>query len=108
MNGREARPMSVQPLDLSKLRVYPLSERRSLSRADEILIDPEAPPGPCPEGIEASIDDCAARVRDALWRGAAGMLIYGAHLLRNGTARIVGRMLEHGWLTHLATNGAGS
>src|SRR6202790_2811079 len=36
------------------------------------------------------------------------MLIYGAHLLRNGTARILERMMSRGWLTHLATNGAGT
>ena len=36
------------------------------------------------------------------------ILIYGAHLVRNGTARILGRMMEQGWITHLATNGAGT
>ena len=36
------------------------------------------------------------------------ILIYGAHLLRNGAARILERMMAGGWLTHLATNGAGS
>ncbi len=41
-------------------------------------------------------------------RGAAVMLIYGAHLLRNGAALILDRMMADGWLTHLATNGAGT
>ena len=36
------------------------------------------------------------------------ILIYGAHLLRNGAAPILERMMERGWLTHLATNGAGT
>ncbi len=36
------------------------------------------------------------------------MLIYGAHLLRNGAARILDRLMQQGWLTHLATNGAGT
>ena len=36
------------------------------------------------------------------------MLIYGAHLLRNGAAHILERMMAAGWLTHLATNGAGT
>ena len=35
-------------------------------------------------------------------------MIYGAHLLRNGAARILERMMAAGWLTHLATNGAGT
>jgi hypothetical protein len=36
------------------------------------------------------------------------MLIYGAHLLRNGATRLLERMMAGGWLTHLATNGAGT
>ena len=41
-------------------------------------------------------------------RGAAVILFYGAHLLRNGTAGILGRLMVRGLLTHLATNGAGT
>ncbi len=36
------------------------------------------------------------------------MLIYGAHLLRNGAALILERMMAADRLTHLATNGAGT
>ncbi len=36
------------------------------------------------------------------------MLIYGAHLLRNGAALLLDRLMDRGWLTHLATNGAGT
>src|SRR6202041_2210169 len=54
------------------------------------------------------IRSCAANILSARSRGASIMLIYGAHLLRNGTARILERMMADGWLTHLATNGAGT
>ena len=47
-------------------------------------------------------------MRAARQRGAAVILIYGAHLLRNGAAGILGEMMRQGWLTHLATNGAGT
>jgi len=36
------------------------------------------------------------------------MLMYGAHLIKNGAMGIVNRLMELGWLTHLATNGAGT
>jgi len=36
------------------------------------------------------------------------MLTFGAHLVKNGLAPVVIRLLEAGWVTHLATNGAGS
>ncbi|HEV2971832.1 MAG TPA: hypothetical protein VGY55_17795 [Pirellulales bacterium] len=100
--------MTVQPLDLAKLKVFPLSARQSLTRADDILLDPEAPAAHCSEANAGLIVDCAAKIRAARRRGAAVMLIYGAHLLRNGAARILDRMMAGGWLTHLATNGAGT
>lgn len=100
--------MRVKPLDLAQLKVLPLSQRRSLTRADEILIAPDAPPRSCSEANMALISNCAAKIREARRRGAAVMLIYGAHLLRNGAARILERMMAGDWLTHLATNGAGT
>jgi hypothetical protein len=100
--------MNVQPLDLSKLRIRPLAERRSMTTVDAILIDPDAPPAPCPERIEEAVRGCAQEIRAARDRGSTVMLIYGAHLLRNGAALILERMMAAGWLTHLATNGAGT
>lgn len=100
--------MNVVPLDLSQLQVYPLAERRHLTNADDILIDPDALPKGCSERNLALIQDCVARIQAARDRDAAVMLIYGAHLLRNGSARIIERLLAKGWITHLATNGAGT
>lgn len=97
-----------QPLDLSKLRVRPLAERKSHARAEDILIDPDSRPPALPSPVNDAIRECADRIRAARERGAATMLIYGAHLLRNGAAAILGRLMERGWLTHVATNGAGA
>jgi hypothetical protein len=100
--------MPVTPLDLTRLRVYPLAERRSLTRADDILIAPNSDPPAVPEAVAARVRECAARIRAARERGASVMLIYGAHLLRNGAALLLDQMMARGWLTHLATNGAGT
>jgi hypothetical protein len=100
--------LSVQPIDLSQLKVLPLSKRESLTRADDILIEPDAPLKPCTLEVESSISDCAQKIKAARAKGATVMLIYGAHLLRNGAAKILERMMSAGWLTHLATNGAGT
>ncbi len=54
------------------------------------------------------VEGAAEAIRGARGRGAAVILIYGAHLLRNGAALILDRMMAAGWLTHLATNGAGT
>src|SRR4051794_38523551 len=101
--------MNTTPLDLSRLRVLPLAERDSLTRVEEILIDPDSIPRPFSNVfLNEQVKTCAARIQAARNRGSGVILIYGAHLLRNGTAPILDRMLEKGWITHLATNGAGS
>lgn len=100
--------MNVKPLDLTRLKVFPLAERKSLTSADDIVIDPDSPPKAAPPEVADEIAECARRVKRARELGGGVMLIYGAHLLRNGAAAILGRMMERGWITHLATNGAGT
>lgn len=98
----------MQPIDHSRIRVYPLSQRKSLSRLEEILVDPDSPPPNCPTAAETLIEDCARRIQRARSAGASVILIYGAHLIKNGLMRLVINLVEHGWITHLATNGAGA
>jgi hypothetical protein len=95
------------PLDLTKLKVFPLAERASQARLDDILVSPDSPPPPCPDDNLALIRQCARQIARARERHAAVMLIYGAHLIKNGAAGILVRLLQNGWITHLATNGAG-
>ena len=98
----------IEPIDLGKLRVYPLEQRRSLTRIEEILVSPDSPAPALAELNRREIEACAAAVRRARERDAAVILMYGAHLLRNGAALILDEMMRRGWLTHVATNGAGT
>src|SRR5437016_5294399 len=43
-----------EPLDLKGLKVLPLANRQSLSRIEEILVDPALPPPPCPRAMHPS------------------------------------------------------
>jgi hypothetical protein len=97
-----------EPLDLTGVKVLPLAERQSLSSIEKILVDPAAPPLSCPAGLQAVVHDCADKVGAARKRNAAVILMYGAHLVKNGAHRIVNLLVERGWVTHLATNGAGT
>ncbi|HEV3004132.1 MAG TPA: hypothetical protein VGX78_06700 [Pirellulales bacterium] len=97
-----------QSLDFKLLKVYPLAQRRSLSQVDEILVEPDSPPAEVGDDVRASARECARTVTAARGREAGVLLIYGAHLLRNGAALILERLMAQGWLTHLATNGAGT
>ena len=99
---------SPQPLDLKKLQVYPLARRESLSRIEEVLVNPDAAPATCSDKQQRLIEQCAQQIRNARSRHASVMFLYGAHLVKNGGAAIVERLMAGGWITHLATNGAGS
>jgi len=100
--------MPVEPLDFRQLRVYPLAQRQSLSRVENLLVDPESPAAAIDSKNAEQIKNCAGSIRSARQRGAAVILIYGAHLLRNGATKILTRLMERGLITHLATNGAGT
>jgi hypothetical protein len=96
------------PINLTSLKVLPLSQRHSLARLADILADPAAAPAPCSEPNLAAIRQCARDIAQARARKAAVMLIFGAHLIKNGAALILIRLLQQNWITHLATNGAGA
>lgn len=95
-------------LDLQRLRVQPLAERRSLTRVEDIVVPPDRLPAAVPEATTEMVRQAAAHIRAARSRGSQVILMYGAHLLRNGAVRILTELMEQGWITHLATNGAGT
>src|SRR5215467_13913080 len=96
-----------EPIDLKKIRVYPLAQRQSLSSIDRLLIDPSAQPGAL-DGLLPELDCCVEDIIRARKRDASVILMYGAHLIKNGGQRIVNALIAQGWVTHLATNGAGA
>jgi hypothetical protein len=97
------------PLDLRKLKVYPLASRKSMAAIEDILVNPAStPPAPPNAFIRERIELCARQIKRARARDASVMFLYGAHLVKNGASAIVDRLMAGGWITHLATNGAGS
>jgi hypothetical protein len=95
------------PLNLGKIKVLPLAQRRSLSSLETLLQANRAVVTLAP-GTATGIADCADRIKAARQRGASVMLIYGAHLVKNGLQPVVNDLMARGWITHLATNGAGT
>lgn len=95
-------------IDLKKVRVYPLAQRASMSRIEEIAIAPDSQPaGPLNPFLEEAVRRCAEQILQARASDASVFLIYGAHLVKNGASLIVDALLQGGWVSHLATNGAG-
>jgi len=94
-------------IDPAEICALPLAERRSYIDIERVAIHPDAPPPDAPAPLAEQIDRLAEAFRAARRRGAARIVIYGAHLIKNGCALLVNRLIERGWVTHLATQGAG-
>lgn len=102
-------PNFPAPLDLTRLKVHPLASRRSLATIEDILVLPDAPPPTLPNDfIRSRLELCARQIQAARAQGRSVMFLYGAHLVKNGASALVDRLMDGGWITHLATNGAGS
>ena len=99
--------MPYPQIDHRDVALRPLEERRSKFSIDEIMVDPDAP-APDPGPLAGRLRRVVEEIRDARRRGASVMLAYGAHLVKNGLGPVVTRLMEGGWITHLATNGAGT
>lgn len=96
------------PLDLTKLKVFPLEQRFSQTSVEEISIKPDSAPPACDAENLRQIQECAKKIYAARKRNASVMFIYGAHLVKNGGADILNELIAKNWITHLATNGAGT
>jgi len=101
-------PKPIQPLDITKVRVFPLASRQSMSRVEEILVPPDSPALPVDAKLQAVVERCGRDIAAARKKEAAVILMYGAHLVKNGASLLVDGLMTREWITHLATNGAGS
>ena len=59
------------------------------------------------EQARALIVKTAGKIRAAREKNRSVMLTFGAHTIKNGMAPTLMALMEKGWVTHLATNGAG-
>jgi Deoxyhypusine synthase len=100
--------------DLSGVRTYPLKSRRSKVNADH-LAAPYRRSGGIP-GLLASLPDVlaardfkgiVASIVEARRRGSAIIWGLGAHVLKTGLSPIVVDLMERGYVSAVATNGAG-
>jgi len=89
--------------DRTRLEVKPLAERvNDLQASRWLQLDEIAEPYAHPQ-----LADLAAHVVRARQRGAARILMMGAHVLRAGVNRQIIDLVERGFINHIAMNGAG-
>ena len=93
--------MPFEIFDRSRLKLLPLSQRIHDLNLD-VMMDPEANP----VFSHPSVTELAARIRRAKEKNAAVLLMLGGHVIRSGAAPLLIRLMEEGYITHFAMNGA--
>ena len=95
--------MPYPAFDRSRLKLKPLGERRHDLDLSAIL----PLEGPAPPFEHPALPLLAERIHRARERGAAVIVMLGAHVLRAGVQRFLIDLLERRLATHIAMNGAG-
>ncbi|MBW7863249.1 MAG: hypothetical protein GX580_05935 [Candidatus Hydrogenedens sp.] len=100
--------MPYPQLDRHQLLIKPLSDRKDKVYIEQSRVLPDAPVAhPFTETGRAAVEETVARIRAAREEGKSRILTFGAHSIKNCLAPVFIKLMEDGWITHLATNGAG-
>ncbi len=108
-------PERIEPADLSKVRTYPLGERKNkVSVADFArAVDPEGSLAGFLDGLSdvlaaRALRELAAAVVEARGAGRPVVWALGAHVIKVGLSPVLIGLMERGALTGLVLNGAGA
>ncbi len=99
--------MNSRHLDRTQLDFYPLAERDNRVDIESASVHPGDSPGELPKEVEDVIQKLTERIKEAHADGRPVVLAFGAHTIKNGLAPILIHLMKDGWVSHLATNGAG-
>ena len=96
--------MPYPAIDLTQVKTYLLAQRESRVMVDD-LIRPDVP-GRFYENPELS--EVASRILEARRQRAPVIWMIGGHVVKRGLALVLIDLMERGFITHLASNGAAS
>ncbi len=93
--------------DRTKLRIKPLRERRNKTVIERDHVRVDAAPRPLTATAHRVLEETVERIRAARANHRPVILAFGAHTIKNGLGPVLIKLIQDGWVTHLATNGAG-
>lgn len=99
--------MPYREFDRKQIHQFPLAERKNKVTIENIWVKPSDPEPELTATQKEVIHTLAGYIVDARQAGKSVMLSFGAHSIKNGLGRLMVEMASRGWITHLATNGAG-
>jgi hypothetical protein len=99
--------MAHKELDRSRLLIKKLSERKNKVHIEKDHVPLTQKPANLSQSGMLLIEQTAVKIKLAREKNRSVMLAFGAHTIKNGMAPTLIALMKEGWLTHLATNGAG-
>ena len=99
--------MPKEVFSRDELSINPLSARENQIdiEKDHVLVT-ALPEALSDEALEV-VKETASKIAAAKEAGKSVILDFGAHTIKNGLSPVLIKLIEDGWVTHLATNGAG-
>lgn len=99
--------MAFPQFDRYQIRMQPLTARANKTSIERDHVHPDAPTPELPDASARLLEQVTQRIRQARSNGRPVVAAFGAHTIKNGLGPVLLKLVERGWLTHLATNGAG-
>jgi len=99
--------MPYPQFDRSKLIIKSLAQRPNKLIIEKDHVKPNQAPSPLTAPAMKLMHETVTRIRKARQAGKPVVMAFGAHTIKNGLSPVLIELMEKGWITHLATNGAG-
>lgn len=99
--------MPYKQFNRFQVKMEPLSARENKKNIERDHVPATGRPEGLSSEASKTIAEVAARARTARLNQRPVMITFGAHAIKNGLGPVFQALLERGWVTHLATNGAG-
>lgn len=94
-----------QTIDFSKIKTFSAQDRHNLVRIDNLRT-----PGAQEDNLfnNEEFDILVSKLKEAKENSRTVTCFYGAHVIKCGLSRYLIWLIKNGYITHLASNGAGS
>ncbi len=94
--------MPYKSVDLTQVRTYPLPERANRVALENLVY----PSTPLLEYPNPELTEVAERIAAARQAGRSVIWMIGAHVIKSGLSPVLIDLMQKGFITHLASNGA--
>jgi hypothetical protein len=99
--------MASDQFDRFTVRMESLSARVNKTSIEVDHVPLDAAVSPLTDSAHRVLQETVDRIRSARANDKPVVVAFGAHTIKNGLGLVLLSLMERGWLTHLATNGAG-